>query len=141
MLSDESTLAHAHTLSFVGTRWLAVFVALPAVAIAAGCSADHTVGHVRLLNDTNRTVVIWRCKDEACHSLTNRSVVKPRGGGPVPTSIVGVPNPFVVMSEEGKRLGCLPLVLPHYVEGLVARVSRAVPCRDSYSDTVQCPPS
>jgi hypothetical protein len=123
----------------VVNRWLAQLAVLSTAVIATGCGSAHTVGHVRLLNDTERTVVIWRCKDEACHSLIDRSVVKPGGGGTVSTSIVGVPNPFVVMDEGGKRLGCLPLVLPRYVEGLVARVSRAVPCRQSYSGTVQWP--
>ena len=121
-------------------RRLAGFVVLATVAILAGCSGDHTVGHVRLLNDTHRTVVIWRCKDEACRTLIDKSVVKPGGGGTVNTSVVGVPNPFVVLDEQGRRLGCLPLVLPRYVGGLVARVSRAVPCRSSYSHTVQWPP-
>jgi hypothetical protein len=125
----------------VRTRWSGAFVLLAVVAFAAGCAADHTVGHVRLLNDTKQTVVIWRCKDEACHSLTQRAEVKPGEGGTVSTSIIGVPNPFVVVDERGKRLGCLPLALPHYVKGLVARVSRAVPCRDTYSETVQWPPS
>lgn len=84
--------------------------------------------------------MIWRCEDEACHNLIDKSVVKLGGGGMVNTSVVGVPNPFVVLDEQGRRLGCLPLVLPRFVEGLVARVSHAVPCRDSYSQTVQWPP-
>jgi hypothetical protein len=120
-------------------RWLAMLAVLTPTVIASGCAPDHTVGHVRLLNDTRRAVVIWRCKDEACHSLIDRSVVEPGGGGTVSTSIVGVPNPFLVMDEGGKRVGCLPVVLPGYVEGLVARVSRAVPCRQSYSHTAQWP--
>jgi hypothetical protein len=98
------------------------------------------VGHVRLLNDTDRSVVIWRCKDEACESLTDRSVVEPGGGGTVAASVVGVPNPFIAVTLGGRRVGCLPLVLPRYVQGLVARVSHSVPCRSSYSETIQWPP-
>jgi hypothetical protein len=117
-------------------------VALGASAVLAGCgSSDHTVGHVRILNDTGRAVVVARCKDEACHSPTAASVVRPGSGGMVAVSVIGVPNPFVVMTRTGQRLGCLPIVLPHYVSGLVARVSKKKWCRDSYSNKVQWPRS
>lgn len=109
--------------------------------IATGCAADHTVGHVRLLNDTKHRVLLARCKDEACKSLSDRSTVLPDRGGTVATSVVGVPNPFIVSDTDGRTLGCLPLVLPHYVEGLVARVSAAIPCKHSYDEHQQWPPN
>jgi hypothetical protein len=47
------------------------------------------------------------------------------GTGEVNVSAVGVPNVFLVLDPQSKRrLGCLPLVMPRLVEGLVARVSR-----------------
>jgi hypothetical protein len=53
----------------------------------------------------------------------------------------GVPNPYLVVSADGqKRLGCLPFVMPHVVEGgLVGRVSEMVPCQSSYDNNVQWP--
>ena len=117
-----------------------------AVVVAAGSllgcgSKDRTVGHIRLLNDTRRAVILGLCDDESCHgSLHGPATVAPGKGGVVPVSTVGVPNVYLVrLAATGGRDGCLPLVMPHYVEGLVARVSQAVPCRDRYDHHVQWP--
>ena len=37
----------------------------------------HDAGRIRLLNDSDKTVVLWRCKDEGCHDLIDRDSVPP----------------------------------------------------------------
>jgi hypothetical protein len=48
---------------------------------------------------------------------------------------------YLVEDTTGRRLGCLPLVMPHYVKGLEARISQARPCREGIDESVQWPPA
>jgi hypothetical protein len=120
-----------------------VIVGIVVVAgFASGGDPGHDRGQIRILNDTNKTVVIWRCKDEGCRDLIDRWAVQPGGGGRVNVSDRGVPNPFLLRDVGTERqIGCLPLVMPKYREHVVARVSRRVPCESHYDTHVAWPPN
>jgi hypothetical protein len=137
----------------------------------AGC--DYTTGtpdagKARIVNDTNRTVLIWRCGYEDCKgkkSFLRRLVygdafvekfdlAPGEDAGPFNISRRGVPSVFRVLKPnppghaddavdyERQSIGCLPFVMPRYIdEGLVARVSQVVPCRDSYDEDLFWPPN
>jgi hypothetical protein len=124
------------------------------------------VGQARIVNDTGRRVIIWRCSSNDCRTpdsfiarllyagYPSKFELNPgEGSAFVNISRRGVPNPFLVLrpttsgqepeeaDPEKQRVGCLPFVMPHYIEGgLVARVSQVVPCRDSYDEDAVWPP-
>lgn len=106
-----------------------------AVALAAtACGSEP--GSIEIENDLRRQVELLQCDNNLCTEnfhLTGR--VQPGGSFSANVSTSGVPNPWLVRELSGERLGCLPLVMPEPVEGLVARTSQAVPCRREYDES------
>ena len=96
------------------------------------------------MNDTDRSALILRCGNENClGSFPEEFELTPGATtGDFNISRIGVANPFLVLDPRTKRrLGCLPFVMPEYVEaGLTARVSGVVPCRSEWDEDVQWPP-
>lgn len=88
----------------------AVALGLTTAAVLAGCVGDE-VGHVKIVNDTDRAVLIWRCARESCRGdfPSKDRFAAGEEGGPFNVSAVGVPNVFVVLEPQSMRhLGCLP---------------------------------
>jgi hypothetical protein len=118
------------------------------------------------VNDSGRRVIIWRCSSNDCRTPDSFIARLFYAGYPLKFELRpgettafmnisrrGVPNPFLVLrpttsgqepedaDPDEQRIGCLPFVMPHYIEaGLVARVSQAVPCRDAYDENAVWPP-
>lgn len=98
---------------------------------------------VEIFNDSDQTVGVWQCDNEDCeHGFGSEAVLRPgEHFDHAPVSVVGVPNPWLVVARDGKtRLGCLPLVFPKMRHGVIARVSEKVTCRRSYDSKVPWPP-
>ena len=105
------------------------------------------------MNDTAKAVAVWRCSRQQCRSArvaigpwdeTFPSKLVLNAGettGGFNISRHGAPNVFLVRDPQtGRRLGCFPFVMPHYVQGgLTARVPNLVPCRSGYDEDVQWP--
>lgn len=127
---------------------LLAFMALSTI-VSTGCSTDahKEDGLIQILNDTSEPVLLWKCHQESCHDALPplaelRPSLKPGDRVRASVSTVGVPNPWLVLNDEtGRRLGCLPLVMPEYREGVVARVSQRVPCQQTYDPKVAWPPT
>lgn len=121
-----------------------------AIAVLVGIVAnlldgrpDRTTGRIDIRNDTARPVLISLCAHNDCRGARSSPtrLAADGGGGPTSVSSSGVPNVYLVDDTTGRRLGCLPLVMPHYVKGLVARISQARPCREGIDESVQWPPA
>lgn len=125
-----------------------IAVVLVGATLAAGCQTDayKEDGIIQILNDTSDPVLLWKCREESCGDdlpiLSELELtLKPGDRVRASVSTVGVPNPWLVLDKDtGRRLGCLPLVMPDYRSGVVARVSERVPCRSSYDPRVAWPP-
>lgn len=96
---------------------------------------------ITVQNDTSNAVRVLRCANENCRgSFPDGAVLAPEETTRIGVSTVGVPNPqLVIDAKTGRRLGCLPLVMPEPKSGLVARISQAVTCQDTYDHDRQWP--
>jgi hypothetical protein len=150
--------------------WRAVVTIVVVTSGLSGCaygSGTPDVGTARIVNDTNQSVLIWQCGANDCQKprpflqrLLDKTyydkfeLAPGKETASVNISRRGVPNVFLVLRPnapdherrpvdvETQSLGCLPFVMPHYVKGgLVARVSRRVPCKSSIDENVQWPPA
>jgi hypothetical protein len=126
---------------------LAMLVAGLATTILAGCAYSHDPYRVRLKNDTQMKVKLHRCTNDDCRFLEPglpkppiEYTLDPGESAWVFTSTHGLPKVWLVQNEDGDRLGCLPLVMPHPVTGLEARVSERLPCRIGLDNNTQWPP-
>lgn len=118
----------------VGRASKVAFVALALGAVVSGCGSDD--GFIEIVNDLERPVEVSQCNDNLCNGGFHFSDTLPPGASfEASVSTSGVPNPWLVRELDGKRLGCLPLVMPEPTEGLVARVSKFVPCEESYDES------
>lgn len=110
-----------------------------ALAIVGGCGSDDA--EVKIVNDLNRTVRMVQCADNLCIDKPHSTgTLAPGDSFLANTSSSGVPNPWLVRELGGKRLGCLPLVMPEPTKGLVAKVSQRVPCQRAYDESNYWPP-
>lgn len=108
-------------------------------AFLVGCGSEP--GSIEIFNDLGRPVELLQCDNNLCvgkFHLTGR--MAPGGSFPANVSTSGVPNPWLVRELDGRRVGCLPLVMPTPTEGLVAKVSQFVPCRKTYDESKFWPP-
>ena len=97
-----------------------------AVALAAtACGSEP--GSIEIENDLDRPVEVLHCDNNLCNGEFHFADDLPPGASfEASVSTSGVPNAWLVRDLNGARLGCLPLVMPEPVEGLVARTSQAV---------------
>jgi hypothetical protein len=120
-------------------RVRAGLLAVLSVAIVSACGSEP--GSIEIRNDLGRTVEVLQCDNNLCigeFHITGR--LEPDNSFPANVSTSGVPSPWLVRELNGKRLGCLPLVMPEPTKGLVARVSQVVPCKESYDESEFWPP-
>jgi hypothetical protein len=111
------------------------------VLAAAGSGCGSTEGSIEIKNDLRRPVEVLQCANNLCVDDFHTTGKLDAGDSfPANVSTSGVPNPWLVRELTGKRLGCLPLVMPEPTEGIVARVSQVVPCRKSYDESEFWPP-
>jgi hypothetical protein len=130
-------------------------VVLAVVFALGGCvNTSGAPGQARIVNDTDKTVQVWQCSRDSCKSdriaigpwaeqFPSKDVLHPGyETDSFNISEHGVPNPYLLVTADGQtRLGCLPFVMPHLVEGgLTARVSQMIRCQSSYDNDVQWPP-
>jgi hypothetical protein len=121
-----------------------MLVAGLATTILAGCEYSYDPYSVRVTNDTQMKVKLHLCSYDDCRGETDppptRSyTLDPGESTRVFTSMHGVPKVYLVQNGDGDRVGCLPLVMPHPVKGLEARVSERLPCRSGIDNTTQWP--
>jgi hypothetical protein len=94
---------------------------------------------VEILNDDNVAVQVWQC-DVSCDSgFHARVVLQPGAHTATNVSTVGVPNTWLVLDRRSHRIGCLPIVMPEPVSGLIARISRRTRCLQTYDESRQWP--
>jgi hypothetical protein len=95
----------------------------------------------RSANDLGRTVEVLQCVNNPCveeFHITGR--MEPGGSFRANVSTSRIPSPWLVRELDGEHIRCLPLVMPKPTEGLVARTSQAVSCRESYDEEHFWPP-
>jgi hypothetical protein len=104
---------------------------------------DKTVGHAKIINDTSQLTFISLCADNDCGGTHGSpdELAPHEDDGYRNVSSHGAPNVFLVQNAAGNTLGCLPVVMPHWVPTLTVRVSARLPCRKSIDDSVQWPRS
>lgn len=142
--TEPPSLGHTSgdVASFFRTVFRGLLLTLLSVSFTAcAASSDDPEATAQIVNDTSRTVQIWKCAYEDCRSgFPDKGTLRPGEAIPAGVSIVGVPNPWLVLTADGtRRIGCLPLVFPAPRRGVVARVSQRVQCRDSYDQDVPWP--
>ena len=95
---------------------------------------------VRVTNDTDEPVQVRLCDDDHCNHGFDpiRFALAPGHSHKVGAS--SGPNVYLVETVDGRRLGCLPIVMPTPVSGLVALVSDRKPCEADLNWS-QWPPS
>jgi hypothetical protein len=108
-------------------------------AAVSGCGS--TPAWIEIENDLGRPVELRQCDNNLCVGDFHTTGKLDAGDSfPASVSSSGVPNPWLVRELTGKRLGCLPLVMPKPTEGIVAKVSQVVPCQKSYDESEFWPP-
>jgi hypothetical protein len=109
-------------------------------ALAAACSVsslDPTEGtfYVKLLNDTNQTVIASDCSsgDGLCvrHHYYPAALKRGQEFSDLETYVNQL-NVELITTRSGRRLGCIPLYFDYRAAGYVLRVSDAVPCSKTY---------
>jgi hypothetical protein len=108
-------------------------------AVVAGCGRSDD--SIQIRNDLGRTVEVLQCDNNLCveeFHITGR--MEPGGSFRANVSTSGIPSPWLVRELDGTRLGCLPLVMPEPTEGVVAKTSQAVACRENYDEEHFWPP-
>lgn len=101
---------------------------------ASNCNPFEPV-RVEILNDTDGSVTVYQCRDEACSELHNGgSELNPAETVEVSTDDQGTPNPYKITRPNGTVVGCLPLIFHGRPdeEPVIVRVSEAVACRTNY---------
>jgi hypothetical protein len=150
----------------MGARFLVLCLV---ATLLTGCdytSGTPDSGKAQIVNDTQQRVLIYGCGAYDCRRPASRfrrffnetyfnkfSLRADEETGWFNISRRGVPNVYLILrpnppghedgpvNVEKQRLGCLPFVMPQYIEeGLVARVSEMVPCRKSYDEDAAWPP-
>jgi hypothetical protein len=106
--------------------------------VLASCGSEE--GFVQIRNDLDRSVEVLKCKSNACDDFRRTEELGPGASFPASVSTSGVPNPWFVRELDGRPIGCLPLVVPEPMEGLVADVSNATTCSNSYDEEEFWPP-
>jgi hypothetical protein len=96
---------------------------------AVGCQTFESaaITDITLRNDTSRAVVVRACETSACEGFryTGRLAAQES----VPATDRGDGRSWwLVLTDRGKRLGCLSLDYTHRQEGYVIRMSRIASC-------------
>lgn len=118
------------------------------MTVGSGCN-DQYVSYVSIHNDTKIPIIVHDCVD---HCSNRRPVpinerdddVLPPGQrwGDFAVSGVGAPKRMQVFdADDGRLIGCFYIVVPHGpLQGLVARVSQRLSCKQHIDDKHQWPP-
>lgn len=112
------------------------------IILATGCaSVDNPYG-VTITNDMQIIVEVLQCDDEACVNgeFHDRELLSPGESLGAGVSTRGIPNPWLVRNTKGRRLGCLPLVMPQPTDGVTAYTSQLVACQKTYDQETPWPP-
>ena len=115
-----------------------------AISLSVGCEVSGITREpsVALIeNDLTVPVRLRLCSSNDCKSFhPPNEVLAPGEATGANVSSVGVPNVYLV-SINGLRLGCLPLVSPDIRRTEIrVRVSEHVPCREDLNEDVFWPP-
>lgn len=113
----------------VGRRFLSLFAIFVAVVLLGGCDSDAAV--VRLQNDTASDVELRLCAGSNCDKFSPpRYELAPDDSVEVNVSKTGAPNFYAVIDADGRKTGCLPIVVHNPPDTVLVRVSARVPCTD-----------
>jgi hypothetical protein len=111
------------------TTRLSVFAVIVTGSILlASCGADDSTFSIRVVNDTNKTVIDRQC-NITCDQLFDRVVISPGKYTTDTETPDGVPEPDRVISTSGLTLGCLPFKFNQTPSGtLSVNISKMVRC-------------
>lgn len=99
--------------------------------VVTACTADSDPSIARIVNDLQSPVRVRLCASNDCKGefYPRDGNLAPGGSLRVNVSSVGVPNVYLVETQDGDDIGCLPFVSPSWRPALDVGVSEAVPCR------------